>query len=274
MSSLDRLNALYRQQSKHSQYQVLPPKLRQLLATEGLETHSRHEDERFLFINSVLDFAGRTVVDIGANTGYFTFRAIEAGARQVLSYEGNPAHADFIRLSAEVLKIGDHLQIRGSYLNLPTETLGESCDIVLALNVLHHIGDDFGDTSLDATSARALVSEGIRQLLRRCGYLVLQLGYSWKGDRRLPLFERGFKQEQIDFVSASIGSDAEIVAVGMALREGESVVYSSPNNENLRRRDDWGEFLNRPLFILRSRLGATASVDDGSPNGAGQLPNV
>jgi hypothetical protein len=55
-------------------------------------------------------------------------------------------------------------------------------DIVLLFNVIHHLGDDFGDKSLlwkKAKEKMKLVSIAFHTN----EVLVLQMGFCWKGDR-------------------------------------------------------------------------------------------
>lgn len=252
MNRLAALRDLYMRESKHSNYQRLPRRLGELLGQQTVKTCSRYEDERLAFITANIDLGGKTALDVGANTGFFAFEALDHGARRVAIYEGNAAHAEFLRCAAEVLGVADRVCVTDAYLDFPTPTLPERYDIGLLMNVLHHVGDDFGETSLDVAGARSLIGESLRSLARQCSLLVFQIGYCWKGDRLLPLFGNGTKAEQIDFVSAAVLGHWRIETIGIPVRTSRGVVYSAPDAENMQRRDDLGEFLNRPLFLLRS----------------------
>lgn len=243
--------------SKHSSYQVLPRRLQRMLGETAVMTRSRHELERMDFIAAHLDIAGRTVLDIGANTGYFSFECLERGARSVSAYEGNDVHAEFLHHAAAALGEEARLGITGTYLSFPHPGLPGVFDLGLLMNVLHHVGDDFGDQPPDADAARLFVGESLRGMVRHCRHLVFQLGYCWMGDRERPLFRHGTKQEQIDFVADAVAGDGQIQSIGIAeIGPQGQVVYVQPSEANLRRRDDWGEFLNRPLFILKSNVAA------------------
>jgi hypothetical protein len=255
MSQIATLRDLYMRQSKHSNYQVLPSRLQQLLGGDAIDIRSRFERERLAFVAAHLDFTGKSIVDVGANTGYFSIESLDLGARSVQAYEGNAAHAEFLHLTAAVLGETGRLSIANSYLQFPRPVLAGHYDIGLLMNVLHHVGDDFGDRSLDVRAARCLIGESLREMAQHCSQLVFQLGYCWKGNRSLPLFRHGTKQEQIDFIADESAGYWSIEAIGIAeVGAQHEVAYVAPCEANLRRRDDWGEFLNRPLMVLRSAL--------------------
>jgi SAM-dependent methyltransferase len=260
MNPIAMLQELYMRQSKHSNYQMLPRRLRRLLGEGAVETKSRYEQERMAFIAAHVNLAGKSVIDIGANTGYFSFECLDLGARSVAAYEGNSAHAEFLCRAAEALAEEGRLSVADSYLQFPHPVLPRAFDLGLLMNVLHHVGDDFGVRLPDAEAARRFVGEGLRSLAGQCSQLVFQLGYCWMGDRTRPLFNHGTKQEQIDFVGEAITGHWLIQSIGIAeVGSKGGVVYAQPSEANLRRRDDWGEFLNRPLFILKSTVAKTSS---------------
>ena len=69
----------------------------------------------------------------------------------------------------------------------------------------------------------------------------------------LLLFKNGTKKELISFIKKGIKKNFEIVDIGIPEFINNNIIYAEPNDENMKRRDDLGEFLNRPLFILRSK---------------------
>ena len=80
--------------------------------------------------------------------------------------------------------------------------------------------------------------------------LMLQVGFNWKGDVRTPLFAGGQKSALIEFVQRGVEghwSVGEIVVPDPATRDYEAV-----NAANIARNDAIGEFMNRPIFKLRS----------------------
>lgn len=254
MSRADELRTLLGQRSKHSDYQVLAHRLREHLPGECKPAKSRHEQERLAFIAATLELANRRVLDVGANAGFFTFEALAMGAREVVVYEGNPILAEFVRLAAELLEVGSIVEVHQSYLDpLRVGTIGPF-DVTFLMNVLHHVGDDYGAEPADIGGVQASIVEAIRRLAGITRNLVLQLGYCWKGNRNLPLFERGTKQEQVDLVAKAADGCWRLLATGIPEGAAEGIVYRPLCATNSARNDALGEFLNRPVFVLRSQV--------------------
>jgi len=88
-------------------------------------------------LSRIIDFKDKTVCDLGCNYGYFSFKAEEAGAKQVIGVDISPS----------VINIASNLAMsRNSRVEFVTMALGDYCpprsDIILALNVLHHVNND------------------------------------------------------------------------------------------------------------------------------------
>lgn len=245
------LAELYQQTSKHSNYQLLPRALQPLLSSTDVAVCSRHEAERLAYIVSRVPVEGRHVVDIGGNTGFFSFELLDHGARRVDYHEGNAAHHDFVRIAAQRLGVDDRLHAHHGYVDFQPGRLPRA-DVTLVLNVLHHLGDDFGDPALAMEAAKQQMLDCLSELSRSCSWLVFQLGFNWKGDRRHPLFAGGTKAEMIDFVKQGTAADWAVSAIGVAGREGAHTVFRDLDERNIARDDALGEFLNRPIFIMRS----------------------
>lgn len=45
----------------------------------------------------------------------------------------------------------------------------------------------------------------------------------------------------------------DIIFVGIAERKNNAIVYNEMDIDNSMRQDDMGEFLNRPIFIMKSK---------------------
>ena len=242
------LRALYDAQSKHSSYQLIHPTLLPLLGDASGLPAGKLEEQRQRYFERAVPMADRTVLDIGANTGYFSFAALQSGARRVRSQEGNAAHAHFIEAAARELGVADRLEVVPAYFNFEPQA-DERFDVALCLNVVHHLADDFGDSALTIAQARDQMLVAINAMTAWTRTLVLQVGFNWKGDRHRPLFEGGEKAALIDFVRAGTASHWRIEEIVVAdPRVGGEFVPVDAGN--LPRNDAVGEFMNRPLFVM------------------------
>lgn len=251
---MDRLKELYRHRSKHSLYQILSTPLRNLLREEDLGVNSRYERERFDYIRENISIEGKSLFDIGGNTGYFTLESIHNGAKKVLYFEGNSSHAEFVTCAVDALDVKDKVKVMNEYFDFSPAAIVEKVDVCICLNVLHHIGDDFGSKTLSVGESKDLMIKAMKSLAQSCKYLVFQLGFNWMGDIDKPLFSNGTKRELIDFILSGVSETYDVVNIGIASKDSEGVVkYSNQCESNLMRDDSLGEFLNRPLFILKSK---------------------
>ena len=249
--NIEKLKNLYQNTSKHSNYQILPNCLKPFIDTNDLVINSRFESERLDFLKSQIDFTGKKVVDIGGNTGYFTFQFIEEGAKEVDYIEGNKEHSEFVKFAAEDLNL--NINVYNNYLNFDNHSeFSTDVDIVLLFNVIHHLGDDFGDQSISMEQAKVLMANSINYFHGKTDTLILQMGFCWKGNRNLLLFENGTKEEMIDFVKKATNGKWNIQAIGVAEVQDGATFFNLLNDENVKRSDTLGEFRNRPIFILKS----------------------
>lgn len=237
--------------SKHSQYQLIHPSLAAHFPEGCYEPAGKNEQQRQAFMDNQLPLEGRSVLDVGANTGFFSFAAVENGARSVVSQEGNHKHAEFISLGAQCLGIQDKLQALPSYFNfLDAPPNMRKFDVTLCLNVLHHVSDDFGNPELSINAAKSEMINSLNRLSSHTEHCWMQMGFNWKGDRNYPLFTNGTKNELIEFIKNGVEGFWDIDCIAIYDPEIQNYVKVSPYN--LQRFDVLGEFLNRPLFLLRS----------------------
>lgn len=251
MPSTPTLKDLYRQQSKHSNYQLVHPTVANLLGDTSDLPAGKLELERQTYFDRALPLLGARVLDIGANTGYFSFGALQGGARHVTCYEGNQEHAAFVAHAAEQAGLSDRLDMNACYFDF-LSPITETFDVTYCLNVLHHLGDDFGAQGLSVEAAREQMLKSLRHMAGLTRVLVLQLGFNWKGDVRCPLFEGGEKVALIDFVAQGVGDSWVIEEV--TVPNPVTRAYEPISEDNLPRNNQIGEFMNRPLFKMRSRV--------------------
>ena len=64
----------------------------------------------------------------------------------------------------------------------------------------------------------------------------------------------GTKREIIEFVEEGTKDSWVIRNIGIAESAGDNIIYNELNSKNIERQDSLGEFRNRPIFILESKL--------------------
>jgi len=246
------LTELYSKTSKHSNYQILPTALKKYINEDSLVIKSRYENERLSYILNNVDVKNKTILDIGANSGFFSFELINNGAKKVYIYEGNTAHTEFMKYAAKLIGIEKKLIISNSYFDFLDINDEINYDITLLLNVLHHIGDDFDDKIITLQEAKENIINNINSFSKKTKYLILQLGFNWQGDKNKPLFPNGTKQEMIDFLQEGLINKWNFIKIGVPVLINNKIVYCDCDKKNIIRDDSLGEYLNRPLFILKS----------------------
>lgn len=235
--------------SKHASYQELATWVREALPDIVPLRSSRHESARLQYMLDRIDLAGKSVLDIGSNCGFFALEMLRHGAARATCYEGSADHAGFLDAARDALELAGRLQVHGRYFDF--DAGHGRHDVGLLLNVLHHVGDDYGDRSLSMEAARAEIARNLVLMRRHCDELVFQLGFNWKGDRNLGLFPEGTIREMVDFVERSSRGTWQVRHVGVAEQDASgAVVYRDLAPANSHRKDALGEFLNRPIFIL------------------------
>lgn len=248
----EKLLELYNKKSKHSSYQQLPEVLNSFFFRNITQSISRYEKERMKWVKEKISLQGKSVLDIGGNTGYFSFEAISAGANDVTYIEGNKEHAEFVGMSADLLRYD--ITVINEYLDFVAYPLKKNHDIVFLFNVIHHFGDDFGQQDSSISEAKNRMSNAINFFADKCSELVLQMGFCWKGDRDKPLFQNGTKKEMIGFVTDAAYPNWKINHIGIAEGGNYTTCYKDLSPENIHRNDALGEFRNRPIFILKSEI--------------------
>lgn len=245
----DQLKQLVQKQSKHSDYQALHPSISTLISKKEYRPLGKAELQRQRYMCALHNFYGKKILDIGANTGYFTFAALEAGADHVQAYEGNSEHASFIAQAAEIINLRKNIEVHSKYFEFqPEPSNSKPFDTGLCLNVLHHLGDDFGDQKLNIDEAKNSISTALQSLSKSCKHLWFQIGFNWKGNKATPLFKTGSKQELIEFIKASCSNTWTLQNIGIF--NPKSQQYETMNQDLLARFDELGEFLNRPIFLM------------------------
>lgn len=235
---------------RHYAYQILPTQLQHLQDDMTLEFSPKYEAERLSYMLSKVVFKDKSVLDIGCNTGYFLFEALEHGAKQCTGYEGEKVHWDFVSSAAEA--IGEkRIHVANEYF-IPTQHT-EKYDIALLLNIVHHIGDDFDEKSLTMEQAKTHMITYINDMANITDTLIFQMGFNWQRRIDQCLFPHGTKAEMIDFIKQGTSHTWDIRGIGIPEKKDGKVKYNEVNSRNIKRDDSLGEFLNRPIFILTKK---------------------
>lgn len=251
-SDIVRLTHLVAANSKHSNYQLLHPRLAPLIPESSYSPLGKFELQRQAYMEHYQPVTGLSVLDIGANTGYFSFAALAGGARKVVSLEGNKEHAEFISLGARCLGFDNRIKVHPHFFDFaPARSAEERYDLAFCLNVLHHLGEDFGTTTLSLETAKSGMIAALNRLSSHTKVCWMQLGFNWKGNCDFPLFANGTKSEIIEFIE--VGTKDYWAIERVAVVDPSSRSYVDVTSKNLQRFDGMGEFLNRPLFFLHSK---------------------
>lgn len=246
----ENLRQLAKIESKHSTYQSIHPSLLPIIG-DNYHPDGKYEKSRFDRMQTLTPMSGKNILDIGANTGYFSISASEAGAEHVTAIEGNDAHAHFIHHAANLLGFSQKLKVENKYFNFSENLHPTPFDITFCLNVVHHLGDDFGDPCIDLKEAKQRMLDALNKLATWTRLLWFQMGYNWKGDRTKPIFEKGTKPEMLNFIKSGISDHWEILDISAI--NPKTSAYESLNDFNIQRFDALGEFANRPLLLLSSK---------------------
>jgi SAM-dependent methyltransferase len=104
---------------------------------------NRHEQRRRYFFEPLVDLcggtlAGRRVLDLGCNAGWFSLLALDAGADFVLGVDGRELYLDQARLAFEAKGV-DAARYSFEHANVFAFEAPSAFDIVLCLGLLDHV---------------------------------------------------------------------------------------------------------------------------------------
>lgn len=89
------------------------------------------------------DLAGKTVLDIGCNAGFYAFEARKRGAARVVGAEAQSWHVRQARFACAALGLDKVEFLRKSLYDLRPDEMG-TFDVVLALGLVYHLKDIIG----------------------------------------------------------------------------------------------------------------------------------
>jgi len=102
---------------------------------EGKERDTYQQPKKVMkFIGDVED---QTIIDLGAGTGYFTFRLVKAGAN-VIAADVDDRFLNYIKQKSDTLNLTNKIELRKVPYDSPKLRLNE-VDKFLIVNTYHHI---------------------------------------------------------------------------------------------------------------------------------------
>ncbi len=141
----ERLANLYKDHSKHSNYQNIPEFVKESIGySETINEEWRGDTARYKYIIDVVrNLKPKSVCDVGANTGLFSLSlAHQFPDVKVTAFEGNEIHVEFMTLVKEAFSL-ENIEIKNLYVDYEGIQYLGRYDMMLNLNVLHHAGVDF-----------------------------------------------------------------------------------------------------------------------------------
>lgn len=110
-----------------------------------------------------IDFANKNVCEVGSYNGYFCFKIEEEGAETIVGYDNNPKA---LKVSSQIAELRNS-KCKFEYCNLGKDMgLISNVDIILALNMLHHVFFQHGQEALEKT---------LEKLFSSCQKLIVEI---------------------------------------------------------------------------------------------------
>lgn len=264
----EELRKLYLDGSKHSNYQSIPEFIGEDLNLQlDLNYEWRGDRSRYRYILEAIkdiykEHTDIKIADIGANTGYFSLN-LAAQKYQVLSYEVNKAHCDFIDKIAKYYNLNNIKTIEQG-VTLENINQIERVDSIFLLNVLHHAGVDFEKDKIRNIQELIRYKENyLIKLKERTDFIFLQIGYNWGGNKSLPIIDPMDYCEMF-YLIQNIATKTEChiydcavynkrkdeyISILAILKEKEELEYYLEKIEFAKN----SEFYKRPIVILKSK---------------------
>jgi tRNA (mo5U34)-methyltransferase len=134
------------------------------------------------------DIAGKSVLDIGCNAGFYSIEMKRRGAERVLGIDSDPRYLDQARLASETLGYGD---IEFAKLDVyDVGAIGEKFDFVIFMGVLYHLRHPL--LALDLIREHVAGDMMLFQSMQRGSSHVLKLEPDYEFAETDIFFETGF----------------------------------------------------------------------------------
>jgi tRNA (mo5U34)-methyltransferase len=135
---------------------------------------NRHEQRRRYFFDALLSLtggslAGRRVLDLGCNAGFWSLQAVQAGAEYVCGLDVREMHVDQANLVFGAKGI-DPARYRFEVGDVFSRELGEPFDVVLCLGLMEHIAKPVELFEIMARTGAELIVIDTALCTRRWGF--------------------------------------------------------------------------------------------------------
>ena len=184
MASIEKFLSYIQSDGKHGLYQLFPPALiNKYNELKELPYESyRLDDKRYEYFTGKVNFNKAKVTDIGANIGYFSYRAASEQQSEVCMYEPYADHYKALCEMQHLLDVESRTKVFNTGIGLDDINKLEQTDILLLFNVLQHAGEDFDRNYVKSVNDWEIYAINyLSKLKEKTKYLIFQNGYSWLG---------------------------------------------------------------------------------------------
>lgn len=109
----------------------------------GAVLEVNHNAVKWSKLKPLIDFQGKSVIDLGCNEGFYCHEAMRGGARRVIGVDINPHRIEKATFASSVLGF-DAIQFKCmTAYDVTQETLEGRFDLALLLGMLHRVPDPF-----------------------------------------------------------------------------------------------------------------------------------
>ena len=247
--------------------------------SETIDEHWRGDSSRWDYMNETLDFSNQSVLDVGANTGFFVLSlARDYPESTFTALEGNSNHAEFIDMVKSHFDMSN-VTILPRYLDIVGLDSLDRYDTILLFNVLHHAGVDFDQNKVNNRHGLYdyLVAY-MGMLAEHASRVIFQMGYNWGGNKQKPIVELNNDAEKYEYTSKFLRESGwHIEAIASPFASGnpvpvthknmpESIIAAANAGDDaiMRQQLDtfmsadigtFSEFYRRPIFVCTVRPG-------------------